>query len=337
MITFIRQKNTKFGGAENYLSRLTEQLAKQKISFEVIYCSAPKWLPSWLKVLWFNFQTCYYKGNKFYFSLERIYCADIYRAGDGVHRAFLQTKRFSLNPLNIVYIYMEKRCFHHAKLIIANSLMVKQQIIQYYGISDAKIQVIYNGVNIQSIDYDLAKSMIYQEFNLTGDKKIVLFVGNGFERKGVAIFIKIISQLKSDVVAFVVGTDKNLKYYRKLAHNTGKTIIFTGERTDVANFYAASDVFILPTQYEPFSNSVLEAMSFKTAIFTTSQNGVCEILPPEFLIQENIASKIDNIINNKELLYQIKEQNYQRVKDFSMEKNSQETLQAIYTEMLQSD
>jgi len=337
MLTVVRQKNTPFGGAENYLSRLTEQLTKQNVPFEVIYCSAPKWLPSWLKALWFNYQVCYYKGNKFYFSLDRIKCADVYRAGDGVHKAFLQTKRISLNPLNIVYIYLEINCFRHADLIIANSLMVKQQIIKYYGIPDTKIQVIYNGVNIKPINYILSKNKIYQEFGLTHDPKIILFVGNGFERKGVAMFIEIIAQIKSNIVAFIVGKDKNLKYYRRLARSTGKTIIFTGERIDVADFYSVSDIFLLPTQYEPFSNTVLEAMSFKTVVFTTSQNGACEILPPEFLIKENISSEIDNVLNNSDLLNRIKEQNYQLVKDFSMAKNTQETLQAIYTVRSQAD
>jgi len=112
MLYLIRQKFTPFGGAENYLARLSAGLKNKNISHEIIYSSVPRWLPSWLKALWFNLELCLFKKkNRFYFSLERITCPDIYRAGDGVHKVFLQTKGFSLNPLNPIYLYLEKKMF----------------------------------------------------------------------------------------------------------------------------------------------------------------------------------------------------------------------------------
>lgn len=90
---FIRANKTKFGGAEVYLARLSEELKDQNIEHEIIHSSIAKILPSWLRVILFNLQVCLSKKNKFYFSLERISCPDVYRAGDGVHRVFLEIEK----------------------------------------------------------------------------------------------------------------------------------------------------------------------------------------------------------------------------------------------------
>ncbi len=333
-IFFIRQKYTPFGGAERYLKRLTKEFEKNQIDYEVIHLKAPKFLPSWLKAILFNLQVCK-KKRGFYFSLDRISCPDIYRAGDGVHKVFLKTKNISLNPLNPVYLYLEKRAFKNAKYIIANSNMVKNQIISTYKIDPEKIKVIYNGVEIKTFDEKEAKDKICEEFGLNRDKKIILFVGNGFKRKGVEELLELFSHIKTPFYGFIVGKDKNLNKYKKLAKKLKieNHIFFTKEREDVRNFYIASDIFIFPTKYEPFSNVVLEAMSFKNAVITTINNGASEILPEEFIIRKNnkyeILRRIEKLLNDDKYLQDVKNSNFLTAKKFSMDKNAKETIQLV--------
>ena len=167
-ITFLRLKPNKFGGAEKYLERLANELKKQNIDFEIKYSSAPKFLPSWIKAIWFNIESCLTKKNKFYFSLDRITCPDIYRAGDGVHKVFVQIENKSLlNPLHLVYLYIEKRMFKKAKKIIAISNMVKRNIIEVYNINPEKIEVIYNGIPLkEKVDF----SDLVKEFSIKNEK-----------------------------------------------------------------------------------------------------------------------------------------------------------------------
>ena len=143
-IYFIRANKTPFGGAENYLTRLSASLNKQNIEHGVINSPFPKFLGSWVRALLFNTYASLIKRDKFYFSLERITCPDIYRAGDGVHKKFLDIEKKSrINPLHFVYLFLEKRCFRNAKHIIANSKMIKDQIVQVYDIDSNKISVVY--------------------------------------------------------------------------------------------------------------------------------------------------------------------------------------------------
>ena len=334
---FIRANKTKFGGAERYLSRLTEALKKQNIDFQIINSIFPKFLPSWLRVILFNFQVCLFKNDKFYFSLDRITCPDIYRAGDGVHKVFLDiNKKSKLNLLHPIYLFLEKRCFKNAKCIIANSQMVKEQIINSYDINPNKIRVIFSGIESKEIHYQKAFEKLSKQYLLNEDQFILLYVGSGFKRKGVKDFLEIISRLdKNNIMAFVIGKEKNINYYQNLTKelNLEKKVVFTGPREDVDDFYTISDIFILPTYYEPFSNAILEAMQFENVVFTTKQNGASEILDDYFIMDSpkhlSVVSRINDLIVNTAKLKLIKKENKAKSKQFSIEKNLSETLKVI--------
>ncbi|WP_457595745.1 glycosyltransferase family 4 protein [Hydrogenimonas sp.] len=344
-ILFIRQHHTPFGGAERYLSRLNEALRAKGYRTKVIHAELPKWLPSWLKALLFDRQVCKRKihsndkrqTTELYFSLDRIGCPDIYRAGDGVHKAFLKTKGFSLNPLHLTYLRLEKRTFENARLIIANSRMVKEQILEHYPqVPSDKIVVVYNGVPIPPTpDKPAAKRELAKEFDIDENLPIILFVGSGFRRKGVEEFLQTLSRLQNPFHAFVVGKEKRMKRYIELARALGirERVTFTGPRKDVEPFYAAADIFLFPTRYEPFSNVVLEAMSHGCATFTTRQNGAHEILPESFVMKAPndplAVERIDSLLHDGSSLHNAQEEARSIAERFSIDRNVNETLKAL--------
>lgn len=337
-IKLIRANRTKFGGAEVYLSRLCEELDNLSIPYELVYSNIPKFLPSWLRVLLFNYQVCKNKTkDDIYLSLERISCPDIYRAGDGVHKVFLQIeKKSKFNPLHLVYLYLEKRCFTNSKMIIANSNMVKNEIISTYNIDEKKIKVIYNGFPLEKFDKEKSKENLEKEFSFDLKEKIILYVGSGFKRKGVKEFLEILSKLKNkNFRAFIIGKEKKMDSYKILAKNLGleNKVVFTGARSDVKDFYTMSDIFLFPTRYEPFSNVVLEAMNYENVVITTKQNGASEILSNEYTMNSSedfsIVEKIDKLLINDLEIEKVKKDNLEIIQNFSIEKNVQQTLKVI--------
>jgi len=336
-IYFIRSDSTKFGGAENYLYRLSRALKKLKIEHQIIHSFFPKFLPSWLRVILFNLQVLILKSNKLYYSLDRITCADIYRAGDGVHKVLLSIeKKSKLNLLHPIYLYLEHHCFNNARYIIANSKMVKRQIIDCYNINPNKINVIYNGIELKKINFKKSFQKISYEFLISDDQPILIFVGSGFKRKGLEEFLKIISKLRTkDIKAFVIGKDKNIKYYQDLSKELkiDNQVIFTGPRNDVDDFYTISDILLFPTHYDPFSNVVLEAMNFENVVYTTSNNGASEILDENFIMDQpydnRIIKSIDNLLSNKISLKEEKIKNRKTSELFSIDNNLNKTLKVI--------
>jgi len=295
----------------------------------------PKFLPSWLRAILFNIHMCIKKKKNIFFSLDRITCPDIYRAGDGVHKVFIKEMRKSLfNPLHIVYLYLEKKCFQKAKHIIANSNLIKKQIIQTYQINPEKISVIYNGINTEMQDYNSSYKKLSDEFKINNER-IFLYVGSGFRRKGVKEFLELLSNINYKYQAFIVGNDKNIGKYMKFSMELGidRKVTFTGPREDVNDFYAIADFLILPTHYEPFSNVILEAMLQKTVVFTTKQNGASEILSNDFIMKypsdRSILNLIEELIHNDKKINNIKLINSSHAKEFSIEKNLNQTLQII--------
>jgi UDP-glucose:(heptosyl)LPS alpha-1,3-glucosyltransferase len=332
-ICLLRRNQTRFGGAENYLARLSNELGRIEVKHELIYSSMPKFLPSWLHSLLYNFHVCRTKGRRFYFSLERITCPDIYRAGDGVHRQFLTTKRKSINLLNPVYLYLEKRCFNNARRIIVNSNMVKQEIMQHYAVDPNKISLVYSGIEFGMPD--TKDKSIRDEFNIDPNRRIILFVGSGFERKGVREMLLLLAGVEEDYTAIIVGKDKHIQKYKDLSISLGieNKVLFTGPRTDVDKFYHESDIFLLPARYEPFSNAVLEAMAFGNAVITTRQNGAAEIIQDELVMDNSedgsVLPEISKLLVDAAYLDQVKQDNLKTVKDFTIERNARETLKII--------
>jgi UDP-glucose:(heptosyl)LPS alpha-1,3-glucosyltransferase len=276
--------------------------------------------------------------SKVFFSLDRITCPDIHRAGDGVHKAFLKSKGFSLNPLHLSYLWLEKRTFKNAKVIIANSELVKDQILEYYPeVLKEKIHIVYNGVPIpENVDKNKAKKSLAQEFNIDSNLPIILFVGSGFERKGGKEFLRIVSKLKNPFHAFVVGKEKRMKSYRELAAKLEITdnVSFTGPRKDVERFYGAADIFLFPTHYEPFSNVMLEAMSYGNIAFTTNQNGAAEILPHAWVMEApndiSVAREIDRLITDAKALHEGQKRARQIASLYPISRNVEETLELIH-------
>ena len=336
-ITFVRMEDTQFGGAENFLRRLQHGLKQQKIAFDTQHCRAPKWLPSWVKALWFNGQTYLAKREHFYFSLSRIGSADIYRAGDGVHRVFMRAvgKHFWSNPMHWTSCWLERRCFKRCQHIIANSHMVKRHIETTYEIPTDKISVVYNGIDVKAVDSFAARQALCREFQLDPDMPIIVFVGSGWQRKGGDIFLRLLAQLNVPFQALMIGKDKHMTRYQQMAKRLGiaDSVHFTGMRRDVCECFAAADILLFPTRYEPFSNVVLEAMAQKCVVLTSDTNGAAEILPKDQVLSmnmpETILPKLYQLLTQPDELAAKQQVSLASARQYPIEKCVDETLAVI--------
>jgi len=230
-------------------------------------------------------------------SFDRTLYQDIYRAGDGVHKEWrkrllkitpnLPIRLLILfNPLHLSLLFLEKRIFkeNNYKKIIAISKEGKKEIIKYYGVRPENIVVIYNGVDLEEFhpkNRALFREEIRKEFNIDNNEFLILFVGSGFRRKGLRYLIEAISLLEKEKPLRVLVVAKSKKRaYLKLAKRQGikNRIIFAGGRKDLRKFYAASDLFILPTIYEPFGNVCLETLASGLPIIVSGASGAAEII-----------------------------------------------------------
>lgn len=339
-IVFLRRQYTPYGGAEKHFQRLVDEIRRRDLyEVELRHVTQPSWLPSWLKLPLYDLQVCRKREEgAVYFSNDRLSCLDVHRAGGGTHKTFLKTKGFTLNPLHPIYLWLEKRTLQNAKQIIAISNMVKRDIVRDYDIPDEKITVIHNGIHAEKVDEAemvRRKTAIFEEFGIKEGTPLLLFVGSGFERKGVLEFLEILSRLESPCFALIVGKEKRMGKYLKAARDLGvaQRVIFTGPRKDVEKFYCASDIFIFPTHYEPFGSVILEAMNYGNAVITTKQCGGGEVLEQEPLMRHprdfSVTAYIDGLMRDRETLDRVQKRNMELAKEYTIERNVNRTIQVI--------
>lgn len=175
----------------------------------------------------------------------------IFRAGGGVHAAWLDhraripgplqrlTQRWS--PYHRYVLGAEKAMFGDPALqaVICNSQMVADEVERYYGVSRDKLQVIYNGVDTEAFHPGLADKHRLATRSAAGipsDAPVLLYVGSGFERKGVPQLLRAAARMKRDDACIViVGADRKLSAMRKLSGQLGLStrVLFTGPLKDV--------------------------------------------------------------------------------------------------------
>ena len=228
-------------------------------------------------------------------SLERTHCQDIYRAGDGCHRQWLAARcahvswikrlAIALNPFHMTALMLEEEMFRsdRLKMVVANSRMVKDDIQRHYGLPDEKICVIYNGIDSPTPALTSAskRAELRASLGVAPESVLLLFVGSGFERKGLRFLIRALALIKdkADIRLVVIGKGRTPEYVRE-AKRLGvlDRVIFKGPLKNARDYYCAGDIFVLPSIYEPFSNSCLEAMAAGLPVVTSSANGVSELL-----------------------------------------------------------
>ena len=229
-------------------------------------------------------------------SHERIACCDIYRAGDGVHAQWLDNRRRALgawgrlgvrlNPYHAYVLAAERRLFASERLraVICNSRMVAGEIRRRFAVTDSRLHVIYNGVDLEAFHprlRDQHRHAVRARLGIADSEMIYLMVGSGFERKGVPQLLEAFARLRNPATRLaIVGADRRTDALRRRADalGLGRRVIFAGPQGEVRSWYGAADCFVLPTLYDPFPNAALEAMASGLPVITSSSCGAAELI-----------------------------------------------------------
>ncbi|MDN5679312.1 MAG: glycosyltransferase family 4 protein [Ewingella sp.] len=308
-LALVRQKYRPDGGAERFVSRALEALEDQDLDLSVItrewqgdvnpnwhihLCDPMKWGRVSRERGFANAARKIWRQEKFDIvqSHERIPGCDIYRAGDGVHRRWLlqrsrllpawRGKRLLTDRFHSYVMRAEREMYAAPELksVICNAQMIKNEIMADFGLPDEKITVIYNAIDNQKFlpATEALRHQLRQQFNIPQQAHCLIFVGSGFERKGLEAAIRAVAATNS--ILLVVGQDKDEKSYRGLAQSLGceQRIRFMGVQKQTLPFYQAADALLLPTLYDPFPNVILEAMSCGLPVITSQTCGGAEFI-----------------------------------------------------------
>lgn len=308
----VRQRYTPFGGAERFVERAIDALLARGVDLRVytrrwpsdasgrmapVICN-----PFYIGSLWRDasfaaaVRTALAADRPDVVQThERIAGCDIFRAGDGVHRVWLEERqrtgdrfeaaRIAANPYHRYILAAEAQVFAAPtlKAVICISQMVKDDVTRHFAVPEGKLHVIYNAIDPSAFNPVLARhdrAATRRELALADQAVVFVLVGSGYARKGVATALRALARLPGAAHFVVVGKDKAPERYRRLAGDLGVAdrVRFVGPQRDVRRFLGAADAFVLPTIYDPLSNAVLEALACGLPVVTSARCGAGELV-----------------------------------------------------------
>jgi glycosyltransferase involved in cell wall biosynthesis len=173
---------------------------------------------------------------------------------------------------------IEQEGMHRADKVIAVSHFTRNIIINRYGVSGNKVEVVYNGVE-RSGNWSMDETIIDK------DEKIVLFLGRITMQKGPEYFLhaaKKVLELMDNVKFVMAGSGDLMHRAVEMAAELGigHKVLFTGflRGEDVQKIYKMADLYVMPSVSEPFGIAPLEALDNDVPVIISKQSGVSEVL-----------------------------------------------------------
>jgi glycosyltransferase involved in cell wall biosynthesis len=173
---------------------------------------------------------------------------------------------------------IEREGMHRADKVIAVSHYTRNIIIERYGVSGDKVEVVHNGVE-RNATWSLGETGIKK------DEKVVLFLGRITMQKGPEYFLHAAKKVLEvmDNVKFVMAGSGDLMHRAiEMAAELGigHKVLFTGflRGEDVKKIYEIADLYVMPSVSEPFGIAPLEALDHDVPVIISKQSGVSEVL-----------------------------------------------------------
>ncbi|HKF21396.1 MAG TPA: glycosyltransferase [Candidatus Angelobacter sp.] len=172
--------------------------------------------------------------------------------------------------------------------VLAVSPQVRDFCIQQDGLDPARVQTLFNGLDMECAAAPNAESRIVmrKQMNIPDHVPVITTVGNIRKVKGIDVLVEAaveVSRARPDSVFLVVGRKSEEDHCRELEARIASLGLATnfrllGSREDVFAILRMSDIFCLPSRSEGFSNALLEAMACRLPCVATDVGGNPEVL-----------------------------------------------------------
>jgi len=230
----------------------------------------------------------------------------------------------------------------NADKIIAVSKQTADDIIEYFGVNPARVEVVYQSCNTGFTDNidDEKKQLVRNKYRLPGH--YILHVGNIEERKNSLTLIKAVHIAKIDISVVIIGRKTN--YYKRVRRfiddNRLKNIhiLETISNDELPSIYQMADIFVYPSLFEGFGIPIIESLFSGTPVITSKGGCFPEAGGPDSIYinaldHEELAAAIQKVLFDAALRKKMIESGYQYAKNFTPEKAADDVMR-IYKQVV---
>lgn len=247
---------------------------------------------------------------------------------------------YTLHGLHIAYrpfwqkfplLFLERISNNFVDKLVCPSLSVRNLAEKYKIIKTSKIKLIYHGIDIQK--FSNSSPLNKTSLGIPKNYLVISAIQRLNFPKDVSTILKAFKKVKNsfeNVVLLIIGSGSLLIKLQKEAKKIGiaKNTLFLGDRQDIPDILAASDIVILSSAFEALGLSLIEAMAAKKPVIGTKVDGIREIIVDgengflvDFGDEEKMAKSILILLEDQKLGQKMGENGYQFVKmRFPLEK-----------------
>lgn len=329
------------GGAERYSISVVEQLAQQyevhvfaqTISHDcpgVTYHRVPMPMqrPRWINQLYFAWKTwratrsgfdiVHSHENTWHGNVHTVHVLPVKHtlfAGKRGMALALRWLKVLTSPRLLAYLWLEEQrfAFAYKKKIVCASTTLKDAVASAFPGSVPILEVITPGVDrVPGAPSVEEKARARDVLALPPDKKLLLFVGNDFAKKGLSTLLRALVSLDAHVDLIVVGRSERVAEFEQLAVSLGvrSRVHFKGSLEEMALAYQAADALVHPTLEDSYGMVVLEAMAHGLPVIVSDapfsgiarelQHGSNALLLSAPSDAAELLSKIKNVLDQPE-------------------------------------
>ncbi|RMD66244.1 glycosyltransferase [Candidatus Pacearchaeota archaeon] len=181
----------------------------------------------------------------------------------------------------VIFRKLIQRYYRRADLVVANSTAAKKDLIEKFGLEEARVVVIHNWLDIKRVQA-LAREPLTKEETALFSGQTIVTVGRLTEAKGYDFLIESFTSVAQKGIRLVIiGDGEERARLEKLARKGSGAITFLGRRENPFKYVARADLFVLSSRWEGFPNVLLEALAIGTPCLAVDcQSGPREILAP---------------------------------------------------------
>lgn len=242
-----------------------------------------------------------------------------------------------------IYNYKFRKACENSDRVVAVSECTKRDIVNFYGIDPAKIDVVYQGCDEQfwhTAPADVRAS-VRNRYNLP--EHYVLYVGSIEERKNLMLIAKAMLRLPTDVHVVAVGkrTDYATEVEKFCAANGLSSRLTMLSGVDFQAFpaiYQMADAFAYPSRFEGFGIPILEALVSGIPVIGCTGSCLEEAGGPGSMYvdpddDEGLAKAIDSVLSDDALRQKMIADGTAYAQNFRQEKATRELVK-VYESVL---
>ncbi|WP_234110726.1 glycosyltransferase [Chryseobacterium sp. R2A-55] len=264
-------------------------------------------------------------------------------------------KRISFSPIPIIFTehstsnrrfrnkrlkWLNKGFYQIFQKIICITEEVKSAVQNHVGISDEKLEVIHNGINIEKFDQALPMDRANVDPGLKDSDFLLVQVSSFRPQKDQATVIRSLELLPEHVKLMLVGDGDLKKEQMELAAelNLGNRVFFLGNRSDVPSLLKTADAVVLSSNYEGFGLAIVEGMASGRPSIASEVPGLAEVVEGYGILFPKgdasvLANEVSRLMNDRAYYEETAKEGLERAKQFDITLMVEKTVQ-LYRELL---